>query len=160
MRNLHSLEAGPIGDTSERDTYAIVNTFLPEHDIGGSMGRPAIIEPTPVPLPDDELIARIFRGLGDATRIRILRVLLDGPRSQKDIIEVVGLSQGRVSQHLTCLVWCGYLESEKRGRVVEYRIANARVAALLDLGNGFLDSTTGDIGSCRIVGTDESRSSE
>jgi len=118
------------------------------------MGRPAIIELEPIPLDDDELIARIYRGLGDATRIRILRLLLEGPKSQKDIVDVVGLSQGRVSQHLTCLVWCGYLESEKQGRTVEYRIANARVASLLDLGTGFLDTTRGDIGSCRIISED------
>jgi DNA-binding transcriptional ArsR family regulator len=115
------------------------------------VGRPAIIELEPTPLDDDELIARIFRGLGDASRIRILRFLLDGPATQKEIVEKVGLSQGRVSQHLTCLVWCGYLDSERLGRTVEYRIANARVAALLDLGKGFLDSNCGDIGSCRIV---------
>ncbi len=119
--------------------------------IGATVGRPAIIELEPIPLDDDELIARIFRGMGDATRIRILRLLLDGPRSQKEIVEEVDLSQGRVSQHLTCLVWCGYLESERTGRVVTYTIANARVAALLDLGKGFLDSNCGDIGSCRIV---------
>jgi len=118
------------------------------------MGRPAIIELPPVPLPDEELIARIFRGLGDATRVRILRFLLEGPRSQKEIVEEVGLSQGRVSQHLTCLLWCGYLDSERQGRTVEYRIANARVAALLDLGAGFLETTRGDIGSCRIVSDD------
>ncbi|MCL1594151.1 MAG: metalloregulator ArsR/SmtB family transcription factor [Actinomycetia bacterium] len=128
--------------------------------IGEPVGRPAIIELTPTPLDDDELIARIYRGLGDATRIRILRLLLDGPMSQKDIVAVVGLSQGRVSQHLTCLIWCGYLESEKRGRVVEYRIANGRVAALLDLGVGFLESTQGDIGSCRIVEEDDSTNVE
>jgi DNA-binding transcriptional ArsR family regulator len=115
------------------------------------MGRPAIIELQPTPLDDDELIARIYRGLGDTTRIRILRLLLEGPQSQKEIVAAVGLSQGRVSQHLTCLVWCGYLDSEKRGRTVEYRIANARVAALLDLGAGFLETTRGDIGSCRII---------
>ncbi|NOY55565.1 MAG: winged helix-turn-helix transcriptional regulator [Actinobacteria bacterium] len=119
------------------------------------MGRPAIIEATPVPLPDEELIARIFRGLGDATRIRILQLLLKGPRSQKEIVEEVGLSQGRVSQHLACLEWCGYLESVRRGRIVEYRVTNARVVALLDLGKGFLDTTTGDIGSCRIVMTEQ-----
>lgn len=120
---------------------------------GELMGRPAIIEMPPIPLSDEELVARIFRGLGDGTRIRILRFLLDGPRSQKEIVEAVDLSQGRVSQHLTCLVWCGYLDSERQGRVTQYRIANGRVAALLDLGTGFLDSTGGDIGSCRVVTT-------
>jgi DNA-binding transcriptional ArsR family regulator len=120
------------------------------------MARPSIIEPIPIPLPDEELIARIFRGLGDVTRIRILQFLLDGPRTQKEIIEEVGLSQGRVSQHLSCLVWCGYLDSERKGRSVEYRIANVRVAAMLDLGAGFLDATHGDIGSCRIVETEDS----
>jgi len=132
------------------DISAIVDMSSPA-TTGGAMGRPAIIELEPIPLSDDELIGRIFRGLGDATRIRILRHLLDGPRSQKEIVEEVGLSQGRVSQHLSCLVWCGYLESEKTGRVVEYRIANARVAALLDLGIGFLNTTKGDIGSCRVI---------
>lgn len=122
------------------------------------MGRPAIIELEPVSLSDEDLVARIFRGLGDPSRIRILQFLLDGPRSQKEIVAEVGLSQGRVSQHLTCLVWCGYLESERHGRAIEYKIANARVASLLDLGTGFLNSTSGDIGSCRIVAHGPSRS--
>jgi ArsR family transcriptional regulator len=124
------------------------------------MGRPAIIEPIPTPLPDEELIARIFRGLGDASRIKILKTLLDGPKTQGDIVTAVELSQGRVSQHLSCLVWCGYLSSERHGRSVVYEIANPRVTALLDIGAGFLDSTTGDISSCRIIAPDGSRSTE
>jgi len=124
------------------------------------VGRPAIVELKPVPLSDEELIARIYRGLGDASRIRILQFLLEGPRSQKEIVEEVGLSQGRISQHLSCLVWCGYLASERQGRVVEYKIASARVAALLDLGVGFLNSTGGDIGSCRIVTSGKAKNLE
>ena len=124
------------------------------------MGRPAIIEPKPIPLPDEELIARIFRGLGDASRIKILRALLEGPRTQTEIIDAVALSQGRVSQHLSCLVWCGYLTSERRGRTVVYEIANPRVLALLDIGSGFLESTTGDISSCRIVESSDAENPE
>ena len=116
-----------------------------------NVGRPAIIEPIPTPLPDEELIARIFRGLGDASRIKILKTLLDGPKTQGDIVAAMELSQGRVSQHLSCLVWCGYLSSERHGRSVVYEIANPRVTALLDIGAGFLDSTTGDISSCRTI---------
>ena len=127
----------------------------PAADEVTTVGRPAIIEPTPIPLPDEELIARIFRGLGDASRIKILTTLLDGSRTQKEIVDAVGLSQGRVSQHLSCLVWCGYLKSERRGRTVVYEIANPRVLALLDIGRGFLESTSGDISSCRIVGSDD-----
>jgi len=115
------------------------------------MGRPAIIEQVPRPLPDEELLARLFRGLGDATRLKILELLLERPRTQKEIVEEVGLSQGRVSQHLSCLTWCGFVEAERQGRSVCYSLASPRVAALLDLGRGFLETTKGDIGSCRIV---------
>jgi len=125
-----------------------------------NVGRPAIIEPIPTPLPDEELIARIFRGLGDASRIKILKTLLNGPKTQREIVTAVELSQGRVSQHLSCLVWCGYLSSERHGRSVVYEIANPRVTALLDIGSGFLDSTTGDISSCRIIAPDRGRNAE
>ena len=116
------------------------------------MGRPSIVEPVPVPLPDEELLARLFRGLGDATRIRILELLLQGPRKQKEIVEALGVSQSRISQHLSCLVWCGFVDAEREGRTVTYRVASPQVAALLGLGRVFLEGTTGDIASCRVVG--------
>ena len=117
------------------------------------MGRPAIVEPVPIPLADEELTARLFRALGDATRLAILELLLEsGPRPQKDIVAQFDLSQGRVSQHLACLIWCGFVDTEKRGREVFYEVASPRVGALIDLGRIFLDHTDGEIGSCRIVG--------
>lgn len=115
------------------------------------MGRSAIVEPTPVPLPDTELLARLFRGLGDATRLQIIELLLERPRIQRDIVEQVGVSQGQVSQHLACLTWCGFVEAERRGRTVEYRVANPRVVALLDIARALLDTNEGGIAECRII---------
>lgn len=116
------------------------------------MGRPAIIEPVPVPLVEEELTARLFRALGDATRLAILELLLEsGPLPQKDIVAEFDLSQGQVSQHMTCLSWCGFVDAKKSGREVLYEVASPRVGALIDLARIFLEHTKGDIGSCRIV---------
>lgn len=116
------------------------------------MGRPAIIEPRPVPLPDGELMARLFRALGDATRIAILELLLEeGAKTQKEILTHVDLSQGRVSQHLACLTWCGFVTAEKTGREVIYQVASPRVGSLVDLARIYLENTNADIASCRVV---------
>ncbi len=115
------------------------------------MPRTAIIEPIPIPLPDEELLAKLFRGLGDPNRIRILELLLEGPRIQKEIVEAVGLSQGQVSEHLSCLHWCGFVEADRQGRTVEYRIANPRVVAILDMARALLDTNQGEIAACRVI---------
>lgn len=114
------------------------------------MGRPSIIEPTPIPLSDVELVAKLFRTLGDPTRLRIIELLLEGPRHQKDIVEEVGLSQGQVSHHLSCLTWCGLIRSQREGRYVEYRIGSPRVVALVDMARAFVEHSEGGIASCRI----------
>jgi len=115
------------------------------------MARPSIIEEEPVPLPDEELVAKLFRALGDATRLQIIDLLLTGPRIQKEIVHEVGLSQGQVSQHLACLTWCGLVCAEREGRLVRYRVDNPRIVALVDLARGFLDHTDADIAACRII---------
>jgi DNA-binding transcriptional ArsR family regulator len=115
------------------------------------MARPSIVEPEPTPLADDELVAKLFRALGDPTRLRITEMLLDGPLYQKQIVDAVGLSQGQVSQHLACLTWCGLVCAERQGRLVRYRVDNPRIVALVDLARGFLNATNADIAACRIV---------
>ncbi|MFQ5967734.1 MAG: ArsR/SmtB family transcription factor [Acidimicrobiia bacterium] len=114
-------------------------------------GRPSIIEPEPITLPDSELVAKLFRALGDGTRLHIVELLLEGPLYQKEIVNEVGLSQGQVSQHLACLVWCGFIEAERRGRRVSYRVANPRVVALVDLARAFLEGNEADIAACRRI---------
>ena len=115
------------------------------------MGRPSIIEPEPRPLPDEELVAKLFRTLGDSTRLKILRLLLERPRYQKELVAAVGLSQAQVSQHLACLTWCGFTDAERRGRLVRYRISDPRVSSILDQAHTFLEGNKAEIGACRIT---------
>jgi ArsR family transcriptional regulator, cadmium/lead-responsive transcriptional repressor len=80
-----------------------------------------------------ELSAKFFRGLGDPTRLKILEILLDGERSVSDLVRLLGIQQGRVSNHLACLKWCGYVTTATHGRYTVYRIADSRVKRILQL---------------------------
>jgi len=119
------------------------------------MARTSIIESTPVPLTESELLAKLFRALGDPTRLRIVELLAEGPAIQKQIVSTVGLSQGQVSNHLACLVWCGLVRSERRGREVEYHVADPRVVGILDLARVLLDRSNAGIASCRRIDDDQ-----
>ncbi len=63
----------------------------------------------------------VLHGLSDPSRLRILDVLLSGEHCVHEIVAVTGLSQPNVSKHLLCLLGCGLVEREPRGRHVFYR---------------------------------------
>lgn len=98
--------------------------------------------------PADELQAKFVRGLGDATRLRIVRYLLDGPRSVGEIIAMLQMPQSRVSNHLACLKWCGYVATERRGRSIIYRIADERVRTIVELTREIVADNANRIASC------------
>jgi DNA-binding transcriptional ArsR family regulator len=80
-----------------------------------------------------------LRALGEETRVRIVALLLDGPRDVSAIADALGVSQYNVSKHLRVLREAGLLEAEKEGRVRRYALHEAirREAAagrVLDLG--------------------------
>ena len=122
--------------------------------IGGTVvGRPAILELIPQPLPEAELVARLFRTLGDATRLRIVELLIDeGELHQMEIVRRLGASQARVSEHLACLTWCGFVETRTEGRKTLYRVSDRRVRSLIGGARRFLDDNEGAIASCRTEG--------
>ncbi len=116
------------------------------------IGRSPIVETKPVPLADEELLARLFRTLGEVNRLRILELLLHaGELHQADIVRILGLTQGRVSEHLACLVWCGFVSARIEGRRTYYRVADPAVAELTDLALGFLERNEAAIATCRRI---------
>lgn len=65
-------------------------------------------------------VSRLFRALGDNSRLRILRVLLEAgrPMSQKALAEATGLTQANASKHLIQLAGAGLVTREPLGNLV------------------------------------------
>lgn len=65
-------------------------------------------------------VTSLFGAMGDQSRLRILRALLDSRHSlsQGAIAEATGLSQANASKHLACLVRVGLLVREQNGNSV------------------------------------------
>lgn len=98
-----------------------------------------------------EMVAKYFRGLGDPTRVRILELLRERERSVGELVELLGASQPKVSNHLACLRWCGFVDARREHRVVHYRIADERVEQIIDLGRALLRDNAEHVASCRHI---------
>jgi DNA-binding transcriptional ArsR family regulator len=77
------------------------------------------------------LKAKLFRGLGDPTRLSILESLRSGEKTTSMIAEEIGQGQPNVSNHLSCLLDCGLVQNRRNGKNIFYSIRNKKVATLL-----------------------------
>jgi len=67
-------------------------------------------------------VARVFRALGDDTRLRILGLLRMRELCVCELTGLIGLSQAAVSEHLRRLKDAGLVEDERRGTWAFYRL--------------------------------------
>ncbi len=115
------------------------------------MGKSQQARLAPLFDPADELQAKFARGLGDLTRLRIVRFLLDGPRCVGEIVQHLGLPQSRVSNQLACLKWCGYVVTERQGRSIIYRLVDERVRTILTLMREIVADHAAELASCARI---------
>jgi len=113
----------------------------------------AIAETPPFRLPSSpvatDLVSKYFRGLGDPTRLGILELLRDaGELSVGELVERLGVPQPKISNHLACLRWCGFVNTRREGRTVYNRIADPRVEAMLDLAHALLADNAAHVAAC------------
>jgi len=80
-----------------------------------------------------EQMARVFRALGNPTRIGILRRIVDGEMCVSELRDELDCSQPNISQHLGVLRDRGVVVSERDGARVCYRPAHSGLADLLEL---------------------------
>jgi DNA-binding transcriptional ArsR family regulator len=98
------------------------------------------------------LAARFFHGLSDGSRVAILEELRGGERRVVDLVAATGLSQPNVSKHLRCLLGCGLVERDQRGREAYYSLIDG-LAELLAIADDLLARVASDIAGCEL--TDE-----
>src|ERR687886_21741 len=96
----------------------------------------------PFRLPDapaeTDLVAKYFRVLGERTRLRIIELVRKGERPVGELAAELGEPQPKVSNHLACLRWCGFVETRRAHRSVYYRLADPRVADVIELARALL----------------------
>lgn len=68
--------------------------------------------------------ACLFRGMGDPSRVTILRHLLLGEHNVTELTAHLGLAQSTVSKHLACLRDCGLVQSRPSGRASVFSLTH------------------------------------
>lgn len=95
-----------------------------------------------------ELKAKLFRGFSDSSRLSILEALRVQPLNVGEIVQVTGLSQSNISNHLGCLRDCGLVTNEQRGRYTYYRLTDDRIDSLLRLAEELLSDVAKGVYQC------------
>ncbi|HEX9559759.1 MAG TPA: metalloregulator ArsR/SmtB family transcription factor [Candidatus Dormibacteraeota bacterium] len=103
---------------------------------------------------DRAAAARFFRVLGDPTRLHILELLEDHERTVGELVSAVGQPQPRVSTHLACLRHCGFVDTERRGKEVVYRLALRGLDRIVDEAAVALGPIAERLATCTRIGPD------
>ncbi|MDJ0345393.1 metalloregulator ArsR/SmtB family transcription factor [Streptomyces sp. H10-C2] len=98
-----------------------------------------------------DTVARFFRALSDPTRLRMLEFILAAERTSAECVEHTGISQPRVSVHLSCLVDCGYVVARRDGRKLRYSVGDPRVADLIVLARALAADSATALDCCTCI---------
>ena len=94
------------------------------------------------------LKAKLFRGLGDTTRLSILECLRQGEKTTSQIVAEIGQSQSNISNHLSCLLDCGLVKNRRQGKNIFYSLADKKVSKLLEESDAILSDIANGIYAC------------
>lgn len=102
-----------------------------------------------------EVLATFFQALADPTRVRILELLAERPMTVTELVTSLDVAQGRVSSHLTCLRWCGYVRGEVDGRFNRYTLIDDRIREIVRLGESIVLDNADRLTSCLVLAVEE-----
>ena len=94
--------------------------------------------------PLHEAKASLFRALGHPVRVRILELLLDGPRPVHELVAQIGVAPANLSQQLAVLRTAGLISDDRQGGAETYALTSADTAALFASARALLASLLSD----------------
>lgn len=83
---------------------------------------------------DEDLTAaaQLFKVLGSESRLSLLRLLATEPHTVGALAAATGMTQPLVSQHLRTLRQAGMVTPTRRGKEIDYHVADAHVTHVVD----------------------------
>jgi len=81
-----------------------------------------------------DLLVHQMKAVGDETRIRLLALIQHGERTVKELTEILGQSQPRISRHLKVLADAGLVSRTPEGSWVYYRLSDEDAGRELAVG--------------------------
>ncbi len=76
-------------------------------------------------------IEKFGKGIGNATRYKIVEALADGPKSVTELVNIVQVSQPVMSQHLKTLKSSNLVMDQRRGQEVIYTVNSKYLLELI-----------------------------
>jgi DNA-binding transcriptional ArsR family regulator len=101
------------------------------------------------------LLARLFNGFANSTRLSILLLLSQrGEMKVGELVHELEAPQPRVSDHLRCLSSCGYVQVRREGRNAYYSVSDDRIMTILGLGEELLRDNQDRLLACETIKKD------
>jgi DNA-binding transcriptional ArsR family regulator len=92
--------------------------------------------------------AELLAALAAPERLKIVRLLADGPHNVTQIIDALKIAPLNVSHHLNVLKHARLIQGEKQGRFVIYSLCEGVLGEVIEAG---VPKEALDLGCCQIV---------
>lgn len=99
-------------------TFVDPHLWLYFHECELEVVKGVEVEQKEMRIPEDTLL--LLKALGDSTRLQLIRLLIHGIHTTKELSNKLGVSEACVSKHLKILYTAGFVDKLRNGTYMEY----------------------------------------
>lgn len=92
-----------------------------------------------------------FKAFANKTRFELIHSLREGKKSVTELVNETGFEQSRVSHNLKCLIDCGFVENNRKGKRIVYSLNKKTVLPLLNLIDAHIGKYSQHLVECGIL---------